>query len=479
MFLRVLLPCVACLVLAGCRTTKDVLNDYEANISYGKYDAQMSELTELSEKADGSQQMWRLMTASSLYLADRREEAVRQFDLAEDVFRRNDQTSVFAKGTQGTLAMLGNDKSFDYDGGGLDRVFTCVYRAIDFMTLGNRDNARVEFNRALQYQSNWLFDRKRDIAAAEDKMRSDVSAYQRQQKTKAQDHSATVNGALANASFAASIRQNTGYDPATSGNVDQLPQAAYCNAYATHLAGVFRWLNGDGGRDELKLAAALKPSSQILARDFAECDKGVRPQNQVWIWVEDGLCPVREEWRLDLPLVLMPFVGRYLPYAGMALPVLRMRNNAANSWTASVGGIVAPFLEVEDVDRLVRTEYDVYMSGALPREITRAVVKAGVQVALGVTADNVDDSNTRMALKLSQYAAAAWAASTVGADIRSWTALPKRVLALRLDRPKDGRMQLQSDAQPILLNLPEGNSLVFVRRTSSSASAVVKVASWR
>lgn len=479
MFLRFLLPCAAWLALVGCRTTKDVLNDYEANISYGKYDAQMSELTELAEKADGSQQMWRLMTASSLYLADRKEEAIRQFDLAEDVFRKNDQTSVFAKGAQGTLAMLGNDKSFDYDGGGLDRVFTCVYRAIDFMALGNKGNARVEFNRALQYQSNWLFDRKRDIAAAEKKLRADVSTYQRQQNTKAQDHSATVKGALANASFAASIRRNTGYDHATSGNVDQLPQSAYCNAYATHLAGVFRWLNGDGGRDELKLAAALKPRSQILARDFAECDKGARPQNQVWIWVEDGLCPTREEWRLDLPLVLMPFVGRYLPYAGMALPVLRMRNNAANSWTASAGGVVAPFQEVEDVDRLVRTEYDVYMSGALPREITRAVVKAGVQVALGVTADNVDDGNTRLALKLSQYAAAAWAASTVGADLRSWTALPKRVLAVRLDRPKDGRLQVQSDAQPILLDLPEGNSLVFIRRTSSAANAVVKVATCR
>ena len=479
MFLRVLLPCVACLALVGCRTTKDVLNDYEANISYGKYDAQMSELTELSEKADGSQQMWRLMAASSLYLADRREEAIRQFDMAEEVFRRNDQASVFAKGTQGTLAMLGNDKSFDYDGGGLDRVFTCVYRAIDFMALGNRDYARVEFNRALQYQSNWLYDRKRDIAAAEEKMKSDVSAYQRQQKTRTQDHSATVKGALANGSFAETIREKTGFDPATAGNVEQLPQAAYCNAYATHLAGVFRWLNGDGGRDELKLAAALKPVSQVLARDFSECDKGVRPQNQVWVWVEDGLCPTREEWRLDLPLALMPFVGRYLPYAGMALPVLRMRNNAANSWSASAGGVAVPFQEIEDVDRLVRTEYDVYMSGALPREITRAVVKAGVQVALGVTADNVDDGNTRMALKLSQYAAAAWAASTVGADIRSWTALPKRVMAVRLDRPKDGRIRVQSDTHPIPLNLPEGNSLVFIRRTSSAAGAVAKVVSWR
>ena len=474
-----------CLLLAvgatvvGCRTTRDVLHDYEANISSGRYKASTPELLELSEKADGSQLMWRLMAASSLYLADEREESVRQFDLAEEVFRKNDQSSVFSRGAQGTCAMLTNDKSFDYDGGGLDRVFTCVYRAIDFMSLARTDDARVEFNRALQYQRNWIFDRRRDIEAADEKMRKDVATYQRQQNARVQDHSATVGAALANASFADSVRQKTGYDPATSGNLDQLPESAYCNAFATHLAGVFRWLNGDGGRDELKWAAALRPDSAIIARDFEECDRSVRPQNQVWVWVEDGLCPTRDEWRLDLPLALLPFVGRYLPYAGMALPVLRVRGAAASSWTASVGGVTAPFLEVEDVDRLVRTEYDVYMRGALAREITRAVAKAGVQVALGVSADNVGDDGTRLALKLSQYGVAAWAATTVGADLRSWTALPKRVLALRFDRPADGVVRLQSDAQPIVLNLQPGNSLVFIRRTSVAASAIVKVAVFR
>lgn len=479
MFLRVLLPGVACLAVVGCRTTKDVLDDYEANISYGRYDAQLPELLELSGKADGSQQMWRLMAASSLYLADRREEAIRQFDLAEDVFRKNDRTSAFSMGSQTTFAMLTNDKAFDYDGGGLDRVFTCVYRAIDFMALGRRDDVRVEFNRAMQYQRNWIYDRRKDIAAAAERLKADTAAYQRQQNAPMRDPSRVVSAALGNASFAGQIQQTTGFDPATSGNLDAMPESAYCNAYATHLAGVFRWLNGDGGRDELRLAAKLKPGSPLVARDFAECDRSVRPQNQVWIWAEDGLCPEREEWRLDLPLVLMPFVGKYLPYAGMALPVLKPRNCAASSWSAVANGVATPLTELEDVDRLVRTEYDVYMRGALTREVTRTVVKAGVQVALGITADNVRDSNTQLALKLSQYAAAAWAASTTEADIRSWPSLPKRVMAVRLDRPKDGLVQVLSDAQPILLNLPEGNSLVFIRRTSSAANAVVKAVSWK
>ena len=87
---------------------------------------------------------------------EREVDAIAHFDRAERVLQRNDQMSVFAQGGEGALAMMTNDRAFSYDGGGLDRIFTCVYRGIDFLCTGNRDNARVEFNRAAQYQRNWL-----------------------------------------------------------------------------------------------------------------------------------------------------------------------------------------------------------------------------------------------------------------------------------------------------------------------------------
>ena len=100
--------------------------------------------------------------------------------------------------------------------------------------------------------------------------------------------------------------------------------------------------------------------------------------NQVWVYVEDGLCPVREEWRLDLPTVLIPYLNRYILYAGMALPYLRYRNEACASYSVAAGGQVMPLVELQDVDALLKTEFDVYFRGALTREITRTVVKAGV-----------------------------------------------------------------------------------------------------
>ena len=471
---------LACTFVAGCRTTKDVLNDYEKNLSLGRYSDSTSELLELADKNDDSQLLWRLMAAATLHIEKNREaEAIRQFDLAEAVLQKNDQMSVFAQGGEGALAMMTNDRVFSYDGGGLDRIFTCVYRGIDFLCTGNRDNARVEFNRAAQYQRNWLYDRRKDIDAAAQKLEADAAAYQKQQNTKAADTAGSVNAAMADSSFGAQIRDQTGFDPATSGRLDALPQAAYINAYAAHLTGVFRWVNGDNGLDDLKLAASVKPSDACVARDFAECGRGGRPSNQVWIWVEDGLCPTREEWRVDLPFVLIPYARNYVLYAGMALPRLRERAYGATVWNAVAGGRAVPFAELESVDHLVRTEYDVYMRGALAREITRTLVRVGVQAGLGIAADHASDWRTQLALRATQVGVATWAATSTAADLRSWTALPKRVMAVRLDRPADGVVQVAADGQTIPVTVPEGNSLVFIRKPAPSAMPVVKVATFR
>ena len=467
------LAALACACAAGCRTTEEVLHDYEMNLSLGNYGGSTKELLDLADGEDGSELLWRLMGASTLHLINGQESAaIAHFDHAEKVLQKNDQMSVFAQGGEGAFAMLTNDRVFSYDGGGLDRIFTCVYRGIDFLCTGNRENARVEFNRAAQYQRNWLYDRRKDIEAAAKKLSSDSAAYQRAKKTKVADTSGAVRKAMADRSFGAQIRENTGFDPATSGRLDVLPQSAYVNAYAAHLAGVFRWINGDSDVGDLKLAAAVRPGDSLVARDYAECSRGVKPSNQVWVWVEDGLCPTRKEWRIDLPFGLNPYARRYVMYAGMAFPVLRERAYGAISWSAC--GI--PMRELASVDKLTRTEYDVYMRGALTREITRTLVRVGVQVGLGIAADHTRDNRTRLALRIVQAGVAAWAMSCTAADLRSWTALPKRVMAVRLDRPENGMVQVIADGQTIPVTVPPGNSLVFIRKPAPSAPPVVKVA---
>jgi hypothetical protein len=206
----------------------------------------------------------------------------------------------------------------------------------------------------------------------------------------------------------------------------------------------------------------------------------MRPKNQVWIWVEDGLCPERKEWRLDLPLIFVPYVRNYVLYAGMALPYLEYRSAGADGWSVSTESNSAGMSEIADVDKLLKLEYDVYMRGALAREITRVIVKAGSQAALGIAAGNTSDWREQLALIASQKAVAIWAASVTAADTRSWTSLPKRVHAVRIDRPADGRIKINASCGLVAdVTVPEGNSMVFVSKPGPFAKAVVKTVTYR
>lgn len=468
--------------LTGCRTTKDVLDDYEKDVSYGRYDQASVEVAEKADAGGDDALMWQLHAAGAKSLAADFDEAVRRFDLAEDVFIRNDQESVFSQVGNGAYAMMTNDKAFPYAGGGQDRIFTCLYKAIDYGSRGKADAMRTELNRAAQHQENWLYERRKDIEAAGERLKKDADEYRQknekntQEKSDAQASDTAVAKAMADEDLSSRIKEGCGFDPATDGRLETLSTKDYMNVYVQSVCGLFRWLSGDGdGKYFLRDAAALRPENVMLKADAATAQTGARPKDTVWVFVEDGLCPRREEWRIDLPLVLIPGLNRYVLYAGMAFPTLKARNAAVTSYSVQVDGHSVAMTELENVDRLLKTEYDVYMRGALMREITRTIVKAGVQIALGVTAENVNDSATQIALRSSQIAAAVWAASTTGADIRSWTGLPKSVSACRVARPADGMVTVTCGLEKVQVSVPQGNALVFVRKPSSAAPSVAKV----
>lgn len=469
--------------LSGCRTNKDILMDYERSTVAGDYAKPVAEIEEKAADGGVDELMWRLHAGGSRYLLNALDgQSIAQFDKAEDIFIRNDQTSVFRQGTDVAFAMLTNDRAFPYAGAGEDRIFTCFYKAVDFAASGNRDAVRTELNRAAQHQDNWLNERKQEIADAEEKLREDADAYAKKEGGKnstGADHAKSdqaVNDAFANSEFMEKINERCGFDAANGGSLEVLSRKDWVNRYVEYSTGVFRWIAGDGdGANYLRELKEFDATNALFRADYEAMSKGGRPQNSVWVLVEDGLCPVREEWRLDLPLILIPYLNRFVMYAGMAVPYLRYRDAACPCYSLKSGGADFPLVEIQDVDQLLKTEFDVYFRGALTREITRVVVKAGVQVALGVVAENCSDHYTKVALKASQVAAAAWAASVTQADLRCWSGLPKKVYAMRVNRPADGKLVLTGGGNNIAeITVPEGNTMVFVRKPSTAAPAVVK-----
>ena len=466
------------LALAGCRTTKQVLDDYERNISLGDFKTASIEVTELAKCEDDSKLLYQLLSASAYNWALSPHDALMQFNKAEDVFLENDKTSVYSQIGGTSLAMVTNDRSFPFNGDGQDRVFTCLYKAINHLSINDKDGARTELNRAEQHQENWLWNRRKDINAAKERLEKDSAEYAKSKKTENKDHSSSVNNAFSNVDFSSQIREKTGFDTATSGNLDTLSKSDWMNLYVHHVTGVFRWITGGSsqGRNFMKDLVEMQPHNPLFVRDYEDIKKGVQPKNQVWVYVEDGLCPEREEWRLDLPVVLIPYANRYVLYAGMALPVLRERDPAAVNWAVGAPGQLVQMSNIANVDKLIRTEYDVYMRGALAREITRTIVKIGAQVALGIAADNTSDNYAKLGLRVAQIGVATWAATTTAADLRSWTSLPKNVYAQRVDSPANGVLSVSAGLQSFTVNVPQGkNAMVFIRKTSNLAMPVVQV----
>ena len=452
---RLLLSVFAIAALAttvsGCRSTEAILADYEAKVVVGKFAEAAVEPAAKADEGGKDALCWQLHAAAAERLAGNNDEAVRRFDSAEDLFIDFDNRSGAGQVSGAAVSMMTGDYAMPYSGIGQDRIFTCLYKAIDFGVMGKPAAVRTELNRAMLHQQNWREERSAEIAAAEERTQNDAQAYARSNGVSSPTGSnavGTVSRAFGDAAFSAAIRANAGFDTARDGRIDLLKDDDFANAYLVRVNETFRRYVGDSG---------------------------TKPHDMVTVFVEDGMCPRRTEWRIDLPLVLFPWVGRYVQYAGMALPKLVYRNAAVTAYSVSGAGATYPMIEIQDVDRLVKTEFDVYFRGALTREIIRAVARVGTQVALGAVRDNISDSNTQLALTLVQLGTAAYSYSATDADVRSWTALPKKVYMLDLPRPADGIVTVNCGVEQVRLTVSSGNTLVFVRKTSSAAPSVVKM----
>ena len=443
-FSRFNLMALCAMVLVGCRTTADIYRDYEASVRRGDYRSSQVELSDKAAENGDDQLMWQLMYSRLLYLDGANDRNIQVLDKAEDTMYERDATPVYAQAGTSATAMIWNDCAFPYDGGGQDRIFANLYKALSFMAIGDVSAARTELNRAQQREDNWLVERERDIAAAEAKLNKDASDYAKNNKANTNETATAASSALTDSTLCAKIAEGTGYNPSTF----DIASCQYQNKYMQSVRSVFRQCVGD---------------------------EGVKPENKVWVYVEDGLCPYRTEWRIDLPLFLIPGLNRYVLYAGMALPMLNYRMDGASTYQASNDGTNFRSMEkICDVDALIKAEYDIYMSGALKREITRTIVKAGVQIALGVVADNVSDWRTQLALKGAQIAAAAAAAASVKADIRSWNSLPKSVYMMEMDYPQSGVITIWVDGEKIEVPVAAGNTMVFVTKPDRAAKPSIR-----
>ena len=80
----------ASLFFQGCRTTQEILRDYDTNFAAGAYAPASVEVTELAEKQDSEECLWRLSSGAAKMFAGETGAALEQFDRTEVTFEKSD-----------------------------------------------------------------------------------------------------------------------------------------------------------------------------------------------------------------------------------------------------------------------------------------------------------------------------------------------------------------------------------------------------
>ncbi len=239
------------------------------------------------------------------------------------------------------------------------------------------------------------------------------------------------------------------------------------NAYASHVTGITRWCAGDASRNDLAMAAALAPASSVAKADAQEAERGVKPENCVWIYVEDGLAPKRVSRPITLPLPSLAAHGRGITTVSWNVPKLEMRPGASARYTAE--GV--PLELLVDVDALAQDQFDRAWVGIVVRQVARTLLHTALQE--GSQAAMRHGSAGDGAALLASLAFFIYETATNDADLRCADLLPKRVFLAKVSRPKSGSVTVTPEGgAPITVRLPaEGNALVWVRRPSARARA--------
>lgn len=372
------------------------------------------------ENPAGEDLLWALQLGSIERVDANYAASTQYFDRCEDMLKFFDERGEIG---DAVCSVAVNDNIIPYKGEEYDGVMVNVYKALNFMAEGNGEYARVEFNRALDRQRRAKENYNEEIAELQDELDK--------KKAKSVFYQQNVD----NPDIAAKIEEKYSNLSAFEAYPD------FVNPFATYMAGVFFACEGDWGKavDLFKESYGMVGENQYIAEDLLAVEnrlggKGDRG-GTVWVIFENGLGPVKEEWRIDIPLFV---ATNNIKYIGIALPYLAFRDGAWPYLTAEADGRSYCTSVVCNMDRVVQTEFNKDFKSILTRAIISATTKAIAQYAM----ENQNNSGSSLASSLM----ALYSFATTAADVRIWTALPKDIQIARLPMPEDGVVRISPPA---------------------------------
>jgi hypothetical protein len=453
--LRLLL--VLTVFVVGCNAPRSQLaefdnsfkRDYTGTSDLGATTEYARSKISRSEKPKGEDLLWSMQLGSLERIEQNHQQSNHYFDKSEEMLNFFDYRSGAADSVAATAV---SDNVIPYVGEEYDGIMVNTYKALNFMTLGENELARVEFNRALDRQRRAKEKFAREIAKLKDELEQ---AEKKQKKGKSHVKKSVDNPEVEKL---ISSRYPSLYE------FEAYPD--FVNPFTTYVAAVYFNLVGDHSKAAtlLKESYGMVSGNDHIAEDVVVTERVLDGQGElrdtVWVIFENGMGPIKEEFRIDIPLFV---ATNKVKYVGIALPKLKFRQEAYPYLSIVAGGQNCRTQPIANMDRVVQTEFNKDFKGILTRAIISATAKAIAQYALE------EEGSSLLSL-----AAALYSLATTAADVRIWTTLPKDFQVARLPMPADRVLTVEPPgAAPFRVEIPTcRNAVVYVKIPFNQARVV-------
>ena len=484
------------LALGACSTTgtREASSGYADAFARGDYAAAIAampepELGAANEEAAPERDVLRLLHVAEAHrLAGDYQAAIESYDLAEEGLKALELENVAEAGAEAVGAALGGAALKDYEPYEAEKILINTYKALAYLSLGDADSARVEFNRVNNRSDRAMQSFEKQIAEA------------KKRELKLPDGRTFGLSDILPEDIVGSVTARIEDSSATAAAADGEVAGETADSFAgyekffipasTYLSGLYNLVSDD--RDVGLAERAYKqltdvyPDRAVFDEEFGWAKTGQVPTEPlVWVLYENGQAPTLDTARADLDATIdlerMRFDFRdgeadagtwrnevqargMNPYVlSVALPNPVDAKSVAVPLTVktAIGSEIAltPF---SDMGAVSGAEFD----RRRPAMVMGAMVSAATKVAAqALAAKKAEKKSAGLGGYASRMMGMATAAAT-SADTRSWRALPARWEVARLARPDDGLMELATgEGVGGAFELPEWSRvLVYVKR---------------
>jgi uncharacterized protein len=424
--LLAVLVIVAAAMTTGCQTYSHK-NRVIVYWRAGDVPAASAEAAKRVEKSgpDGRDAViWQLEEGATLRALGKYQESNATFDRAQD---RMDEFAQKAKVRIGqeTAALLSNQANLPYEGRAYDGIMLNTYRALNFLALGEPENARPALLRAYRWQQDAVADNARRIENAK---KEAANSKDSQYIDRAQE------------------------DPALQGQIQESlagikgldAYADYVNPFTVYLDGLFFMADATGYSDlerahtSFQRVAGFNGMDEYLQRSLSLLDERMnnKPLSPTtWVIFETGCAPMRDQIRIDIPIIITS-----VSYIGAAFPTLALQGNFQPSLNVVANGTNYLTHGVASMDAIVAQDF----KNELPIIITKTIASSVAKGVAAYVANRAANTQSDWLGLLTQIGTAAYQASVNIADTRTWTTLPKEFQICCFPTPPDGKIEVMT-----------------------------------